>query len=399
MSIKSDYKIVIVGGGTAGITVASRLKNHDSSLDIAIIEPSKKHYYQPLWTLVGGGVFKKEETERDEADYIPEGVDWIQESVDKFLPEENKLVTKNGKEFKYDYLIVATGLELNWEKIKGLKENIGKNGVCSNYAYETVDSTWQLVENFKGGNAIFTQPSTPIKCGGAPQKALYLTEDYFRTKSKVRDKTNMIFFSGLGSIFGVAKYRKSLEAIIKRKEIDARFRYDLIEVIGDKKEAIFVNLDSKEEVKINYDMLHVVPPMSTHSFIRNSDISDASGFVNVDKFTMQHLKYKNIFSLGDCSSLPTSRTGAAIRKQAPILVENLISVMENKVQPFAEYDGYASCPLVTGYGSLVLAEFDYQGQPAESFPFDQSKERFSMYMLKAYGLPQLYWNGMLKGRM
>ena len=210
MEVKNNYKIIIVGGGTGGICVAARLKNIDPTLDIAIIEPSKKHYYQPLWTLVGGGVFKKEETERNEVDYIPDGVTWIQESVDKFLPEDNKVITKNGQELNYEYLIISTGMELYWDKIKGLKENIGKNGVCSNYSYDTVNYTWDLVEHFKGGNAIFTQPSTPIKCGGAPQKALYLTEDYFRTKSKVRDKTKMIFFSGLAGIFGVDKYKKSL---------------------------------------------------------------------------------------------------------------------------------------------------------------------------------------------
>ncbi|MEK7432747.1 MAG: FAD/NAD(P)-binding oxidoreductase [Cyanobacteriota bacterium] len=398
MEVKNNYKIIIVGGGTAGICVAARLKNIDSTLDIAIIEPSKKHYYQPLWTLVGGGVFKKEETERNEVDYIPDGVTWIQESVDKFLPEDNKILIQNGKELTYEYLVVATGMELYWDKIKGLKENIGKNGVCSNYSYNTVDSTWNVVEHFKGGNAIFTQPSTPIKCGGAPQKALYLTEDYFRTKSKVRDKTKMIFFSGLAGIFGVDKYKKALEKVVKRKEIDARFRYDLIEIIGEKKEAVFKNLDTQEEVKMNYDMLHVVPPMGTHSFIKNSTLVDSAGFVEVDKFNMQHVRYANIFSLGDCSSLPTARTGAAIRKQAPVLVDKLMSLIENRSSSL-EYDGYSSCPLVTGYGSLILAEFNYLSQPTESFPFDQSKERFSMYMLKAYALPQMYWNGMLRGKM
>lgn len=398
MELKNNYKVVIIGGGTGGITVAARLKNENPNIDIAIIEPSEKHYYQPLWTLVGGGVFNKEETMRQESDYIPQGVDWIKESVESFYPDSNKIKTKEGREILYEYLIVATGMEIYWDKVKGLRENLGKNGVCSNYSYETVDYTWQFVKNFKGGTAIFTQPGTPIKCGGAPQKALYLTEDYFRTKSKVRDKTKMVFFSGLASIFGVTKYKISLEKVIKRKEIETHFRNELVEVIGDKKEAVFKNLDTNEETRIPFDLLHVVPPMGTHSFIKNSPLVDASGFVEINKNTMQHVRYPNIFSLGDCTNAPTARTGAAIRKQAPVLVANLLSLMQHK--PLAEeYNGYSSCPLVTGYGSLILAEFDYNNNPVESFPFDQSQERFSMYMLKAYALPQMYWNGMLKGRM
>jgi sulfide:quinone oxidoreductase len=398
MSTNNHHSVLIIGGGTGGITVAARLKNERPDLDVAIIEPSEKHYYQPIWTLVGGGVFEKDVSEKDEADYIPEGVTWIKEYADKFLPEENKVTTRTGNTYSYDYLVVSPGMQLNWDKIKGLKENIGKNNVCSNYSYDTVNYTWEVTKNFKGGTAIFTHPSTPIKCGGAPQKAAYLTEDYFRTKSKVRNKTKFMFVSGLAGIFGVPKYKKALEKVVKRKEIEAKFRTDLIEIKGDTREAIFKNLDTGEESTIKYDMLHVVPHMSAPDFVKNSPLVDETGFISVDINKLQHKKYPNIFALGDSANLPTARTGAAIRKEAPVVVANLLAVMDGKIME-DEYDGYSSCPLVTGYGSLILAEFDYNSVPVESFPFDQSQERFSMYMLKAYVLPQMYWNGMLRGRM
>lgn len=398
MSTNNHHKVLIIGGGTGGITVAARLKNERPELDVAIIEPSEKHYYQPIWTLVGGGVFEKDISEKKEADYIPEGVTWIKEYADKFVPEENKVITKNGNTYSYDYLVVSAGMQLNWDKIKGLKENIGKNNVCSNYSYDTVSYTWEVVKNFKGGTAIFTHPSTPIKCGGAPQKAAYLTEDYFRTKSKVRNKTKFMFISGLAGIFGVPKYKVALEKVVKRKEIETKFRNDLIEIKGDTKEAIFKNLDTGEETTIKYDMIHVVPHMSAPDFIKSSPLVDETGFISVDINKLQHKKYSNIFALGDCANLPTARTGAAIRKEAPVVTSNLLSVMDGKIME-EEYNGYSSCPLVTGYGSLILAEFDYNSMPTESFPFDQSQERFSMYMLKAYVLPQMYWNGMLRGRM
>lgn len=399
MSEKTHYQVLIVGGGTAGISVAARLSNSGENIDVGLIEPSDKHYYQPLWTLVGGGVVGKDESERNEADYIPFGTTWIQDAVASFDPDNSALTCTSGTTYSYDYLVVAAGIQLNWDQVEGLKETLGKNNVCSNYSYEHVDYTWETVKNFTGGTAIFTQPGCPIKCAGAPQKALYLSEDYFDKKSKVRDKTKMVFASGLGGIFGVPKYKAALQKVLDRKGItDTHYRTELIAVDGPKKEATFKNLDSGETTTMAFDMLHAVPPQSPPDFIKNSPLADAGGWVDVDKYTTQHNTYKNVFSLGDCSSLPTSRTGAAIRKEAPVTAKNLLSAIDGKPLK-AKYDGYASCPLVTGYGSLILAEFDYTGQPTESFPFDQAQERFSMYMLKVYGLPQMYWNGMLRGQM
>lgn len=394
------YQILIVGGGTGGITVAARLMLANPDLEVGLVEPSSKHYYQPLWTLVGGGVFPKEETEREEADYIPAGVDWIQDYVVSFQPADNQVSLKSGQTLSYDYLVVSTGMQLDWDKIPGLKENIGKNGVCSNYSYNTAEYTWELVRQFKGGKAIFTQPSTPIKCGGAPQKAMYLSEDYFRTRSKVRGNTDVAFRSGLGGIFGVAKYKAALEKVLQRKEItNKQFQTDLIAIDGAKQEATFKNLATGEEHTEHYDMIHVVPHMGTPDFVRKSPLVDpATGFITVDQHTTQHTQYKNIFALGDSANFPTARTGAAIRKQAPVLVENLLALMQRKPMK-ASYNGYSSCPLVTGYGSLILAEFDYNSVPVESFPFNQAQERFSMYMLKAYGLPKMYWHGMLRGQL
>lgn len=396
LSAQLHHRVVIVGGGTAGITVAARLRRRVKGIDVAIIDPSDHHYYQPLWTLVGGGVFPKETTQRDEKAVIPSGVSWIQDAVAEFFPEENYVLTEQQKKVSYDYLVVAPGMQLNWSHVKGLPEAIGRNGVCSNYAYEYVQSTWEAIRNFSGGRAIFTQPSTPIKCGGAPQKIMYLAEDHFR-RSGVREKAQVVFVSGLGGIFSVKKYADALNTIVTSRAIETHYKHNLTEIRGDAKEAVFENLDTGEQVTMPYDIIHVTPPMSAPDCIIHSPLANEGGWVEVDKHSLQHTRYPNIFSLGDASSLPTSKTGAAIRKQAPVLVENMLAVMGEQT-PHADYDGYTSCPLVTGYGKLILAEFDYDLQPQETFPFDQSKERYSMYLLKAYGLPQLYWHGMLKGR-
>jgi sulfide:quinone oxidoreductase len=400
MAAAENYRVVIIGGGSGGITVAAllaqQLTGNNGSPQLAIIEPSTKHYYQPLWTLVGGGVFPRERTERNEADYIPKGAKWIQDAVTEFLPEQNTVKTRDGKEIHYEFLVVAAGIQLDWDKIPGLRKALGKNGVCSNYSYDSVESTWENIRNFKGGTAIFTQPPPPFKCGGAPQKICYLAEDYFR-KNGVRDKTQVILCSAAPSIFHVKKYAATLDKVVARKGIIPKYRHNLTQLRPDSKEAVFKNLDSGEEVVLKYDMIHVTPPQSAPDFIKQSPLASKEGWVEVDKQTMQHVRYPNVFSLGDASSLPTSKTGAAIRSEAPILVKNLLEAMRGK-QLSERYDGYTACPVVTGYGSLVMMEFDYDLQPKETFPFDQSKERYSMYLVKKWLLPHFYWTRMLKGR-
>lgn len=396
MARESHHRIVIVGGGTAGITVAARLARTLKRADVAIIEPSAKHYYQPLWTLVGAGVFPKQASERDEADFIPAGATWLRDAAAEFRPEDDLVTTRDGRTIGYDYLVVAPGIQIDWDKIEGLQGNLGSRGICSNYDYRTVDYTWECIRTFRGGTALFTNPSTAVKCGGAPQKIMYLADDHFR-RSGVRDRSRVVFASALGAIFAVPRYARTLEGVVARKGIETLFKHDLVALRPESREAVFRRVDSGEEMTIAYDMIHVTPPMSAPDFIKRSPLADAAGWVDVDKYTLRHVRYPNVFALGDASSLPTSKTGAAIRKQAPVVVRNLISAMRGE-PPAARYDGYTSCPLVTGYGKLVLAEFDYDKNPKETFPIDQSKERRSMYLLKKYGLPALYWRGMLRGR-
>ncbi|MBB6177009.1 sulfide:quinone oxidoreductase [Anoxybacillus tengchongensis] len=394
-----DVKVAIVGAGSAGISIAARLlrKNRQLHGQVLLIDPSDKHYYQPLWTLVGGGAAKVEDSVREQASLIPDGAKWLKEAVDTFLPENNTLKTKEGSTVRYDYLVVAAGVEIYWDQVKGLKETIGKNGVCSNYSYDYVQSTWENIRNFRGGTAIFTQPSTQVKCGGAPQKIMYLADDYFR-QSGVREQTNIIFASGLPNIFAVKRYADTLEQVIQRKNIETKYRVELVEIDGEAKKATFEHLDTNERFTLSFDMIHVTPPMGSPAFIKKSPLADAAGWVDVDPYTLQHKTYENVFGAGDCTNLPTSKTGAAIRKQAPVVAENLLAYMNGKPLK-ARYDGYTSCPLVTGYNKLVLAEFDYDKNPQETFPFDQSKERMSMYIMKRNLLPIVYWNGMLKGLM
>ncbi len=391
----SHHQILIVGGGSAGITLASLLLKNGTS-DVAIIEPRDVHYYQPLWTLVGGGVVAKESTGRPMAKVIPNGATWIKEAAASFEPDQNQVTLANGDTVTYDVLAVCAGIKLCWDEVEGLKEAVGKNGVCSNYSYETVDSTWENIRNLKSGNAVFTYPRNPIKCAGAPQKIMWLAEHYFE-KNNVRDKIDITYASFTAGIFGIPRYAKTLSRLAEERNIDTRYNHELVAVKAAEKKAVFRRNDVGDQVEIEYDMLHVTPPMSAPDFVKQSPLASAEGWVDVDKHTTQHVRYPNVFSIGDASSLPNSKTAAAIRKQAPVCAQNIQAFRAGKALP-ASYNGYASCPLVTGYGRLILAEFGYDGEIMETMPFDQSQERYSMYFAKAHLLPEMYWHGMLKGR-
>ncbi|MFD2201787.1 NAD(P)/FAD-dependent oxidoreductase [Shivajiella indica] len=418
----SHYKILIIGGGTAGITVAAQLKLKDKSLSIGLIEPSEKHYYQPAWTLVGAGTFDFNKTERKEADYIPKGVDWIKDYAAGIDPEKNTVSTKSSGDITYDYLIVAPGLVMNFDLLPGLKEAMDTDFVGS--VYTDPKKVWKMLQNFKGGNAVFTQANTPIKCGGAPQKIMYLSEHFLRKKG-IRDKANVIFATPGTVIFGVKDFADTLTKIIEKRNIHFKPFYAPIKIDGQKKEITFKyikpdaeNLESlingnlqeslsgDKEITLKYDMLHLAPPQQAPDFIRNSSLvyqeGPHKGWLEVDINTLQHLKYPNVFGLGDVAGLPTAKTGAAVRKQAPVVVENILKLIKEKQLGTKIYEGYSSCPLVTGYGSMVLAEFKYNNvrdsDPMISKFVDTSKEQYSMWLLKKYGLPFMYWNLMLRGK-
>jgi sulfide:quinone oxidoreductase len=397
--MKTHYQILIIGGGNAGLSTAAQLLRKNSSLEIGIIDPSEKHYYQPAWTLVGAGIFDVKKTIRNEADVIPKNTDWIKDGAAEFLPEKNTVICTSGTKITYDYLIVAPGIQLDWHKVKGLKEALGKNGVCSNYTYDNAPYTFEALKSLKvGDKVIFTNPNTPIKCGGAPQKIMYLAADYLR-KHGILKQSEVHFYSGGSIIFGVKKYADVLNKVIDRYGIKTHFTHNLVEIDGAKRIAFFETKNIEGEkviVEQAFDMIHVTPPQSAPDFIKNSPLANEAGWVDLNKDTMQHNKYQNIFGCGDAGSTPNAKTGAAVRKQVPVLVANLLSLMNNKALT-GKYTGYGSCPLITGYGKLVLAEFDYNNQPMETFPFNQAKERFSMWLLKTKVLPWLYWNKILKG--
>jgi sulfide:quinone oxidoreductase len=396
----AQSRILIVGGGAAGLTAASQLRRARPDLALTLLEPSRDHYYQPGWTLVGGGVFTLEQTHRQEADLIPPGVEWIQEGAAAFDPAAGTVTTTSGRRLAYDVLVVATGLRLCWEAIEGVGEALGQGGVCSNYSRDHAAYTWEAIQAFRGGNAVFTCPPMPIKCPGAPQKIAYLADDVFKRDPALAARSKVIYATATPGIFGVPTYAAPLRQVVARRGMDSRYNHVLKAVRPASREAVFQvkeGEESREEV-ITYDLLHVTPPMAPPEVVASSPLAAATGggFVEVDQYSLQHKRFANVFAIGDVAGMPNSKTAAAVRGQAPVLVANLLAQLEQRPLA-ARYDGYSCCPLITGYGKVIMAEFNYEQQPVPSFPLDPTQERWSMWVMKKDVLPWIYWNRMLRG--
>ena len=396
------FDVLIIGGGNVGISVCASLLKRDKSLNIGIIEPSKSLYYQPGWTMVGGGVFDINSTKKLLKDYIPKGVTWIKDKAQSIFPEKHMVQIQNTEYLHYQQLIIAPGLELHWEAVEGLPETLGKNGVTSNYRYDLAPYTWEIVRNLNKGKAIFTQPSMPIKCAGAPQKVMYLSADHWLKEHQLVNM-DIDFFSQAEGIFGVPAYVPSLEKYLAKYSVNTHFQHNLVKVDGERQIAFFNTKDDKGNdtvVEQFFDLLHVCPPQRAPEFIRESSLADENGWLDVDPQSLVHRQYGNIWGLGDVINAPNAKTLAAVRKQVPVVAENLLNSLRGK-SPAAAYSGYGSCPLTVERGKIVLAEFIYGGKHAPTFPEwmnNGTKPTRFGWILKKTLLPWVYWHIMLKGR-
>ncbi|GAB1575718.1 FAD/NAD(P)-binding oxidoreductase [Bordetella petrii] len=396
------YDVAVVGGGSAGLAAIASLLRRRPALRICLIEPATEHCYQPGWTLVGAGVFAQHRTVRPMASLVPDCVTWERAAAAAFEPDDNRVVLGNGAAVHYRTLVAAPGLKLDWNAVAGLRDTLGRNGVTSNYQPGLAPYTWQLVSGLRRGRALFTQPPMPIKCAGAPQKAMYLSADHWLRAGCLGD-IRIEFHNAGAALFGVDAYVPALMAYVRKYGAHLEFGSRLVAVDGAARVATFERAGAdgaRHEEQREFDLLHVCPPQVAPDCVRASPLAAASGWIEVDPYSLRHVRYENVFALGDAISASNAKTAAAARKQAPVAAENVIAALEGKALP-AAYDGYGSCPLTVERGKIVLAEFGYGGKLLPTFPrwlIDGRRPSRLAWHLKSEALPAIYWRAMLKGR-
>ena len=429
-------KILIIGGGLAGISTAARLVNTLSNPDITIIEPNPKSVtYQPGNTLVAAGIYTKADIDYDTKDFLTKGVTLLKDKAIDFNPEANKVALESGETLTYDFLIVAAGLTLDFGAIKGLEEIgdaytvgdaskilkvFGDSGVASVYNVDSAVAMWDQMQKFiqkakdgKKVKGVFSDPNTAIKCGGAPKKVMYLTNSRL-VEAKARANAELSYYADGGKLFGVKEYADAIEKQFIARDMKWNFNHNLTAVDLNKKIATFDKhwqekgafdkdleeyemINKQLNVEVPFDFLHITPPQKAPTEIGKSAIGSAKGWVPVNKETLQHVKYSNIFAIGDIAAIPMGKTGGSVRKQYKVLVDNLVALMEGK-ELTSKYAGYTVCPLITDIGTVMLAEFDWTAKPTPSFPLDPTQERYLWWLLKVYLLKPMTQYGMLSGK-
>ncbi|KAG9251619.1 uncharacterized protein F5Z01DRAFT_273066 [Emericellopsis atlantica] len=400
-----SHKVAIVGGGSAGLTIGHQLLRTGAfrAQDIAIVDPNEWHHYQPGWTLVGGGLKDKRQLRARLSSLVDPKISLYAQGVSNFTPEQNTIDLINGHRITYDQLVVCPGIKVDFKSIKGLDEAVHDphSPVSSIYSYDTCDKTARNIASFKKGKAIFTHPAGVVKCAGAPQKIMWLALDGWRRAGLYnpgdpsKSDTQITFATAMPVMFGVPKYSQRLNELREQRAVDGLFEHDLVGINGNT--ATLAKPDGSL-VEKHFDLLHAVPKMKPYDFVKASSLANESGFVDIDQATLQHNTYGNVWSAGDASGLPTSKTAAAITAQAPVLVSNLLSSLDKRPLQ-AVYNGYTSCPLLTEYGKVMLAEFKYGGTPHETFGtfVDQGTPRRAFYHLKKDFFPWVYYKFMVEG--
>lgn len=434
-------KIVIIGGGLAGMSTAARLVNSGLK-DITVLEPNPQSVsYQPGQTLIGAGIWDKSDITYNRDDYTPDGVKVIKEFAKEFDMKNNIVTTDKGTQVKFDYLVIAAGLKLNYGAIKGL-EDIGEiystgdykdvvnilqsKNISSIYFADGAVQTYKNIQKFaadaKGGKkvkGVFTHPNTPVKCGGAPKKIMSITHSLLNEAGgDARANADLHFYPNGGAMFGIKNYHNAIVKQFETRELKWSYKHNLEEVKdgvaifdnhGQKKGAWDPDLGEYEmitthkRVEVPFDFIHLTPPMKAPDELGKSKLGSGKGWIPVKKETLQHVKFKNVFALGDIAAVPMGKTGGSIRKQYKVLVDNLISQMEGKPLT-SKYDGYTVCPLITDIGKIMLAEFNWaskktgDGSNAASLPLDVTQERYIWWLMKVYLLKTMTMSGMLSGR-
>lgn len=406
-AVNTKAHVVIVGAGAGGISMANRLTNSLQGAKITIIDTREKHYYQPGWTLVASGVWNQAKTETQVADWLPKSVNWVKGMVAEYDPDNNRVFLADGQAVAYDQLIVASGLELRYDLIEGMDVDLIGQGKGIGSVYAGIDAAAATNAEIKrwinkgSGTGLFNLPPTALKCAGAPLKMTFTTLHRLENTGR-RDDFNVEFMTPSGKLFGVPFYNDFVKQRFSDQGITRNDFWTLKAVDVDAKKATYSVKGGEDQVK-DYDFLHVVPPMTAGAALENSPLAfqpgeSFTGWMKVDRETLQNPDYPNVWGIGDVMGMPSNKTAASVKMHAKVLEENFLASLQG--QPLtAKHNGYTSCPLITGIGKAMLVEFGWDSKLLPSFSFiDPKKESWTVWVMKERMLRPAYY-AMLEGKI
>lgn len=402
--VDTKARIVIAGAGAAGLAAASRLAQRLNGATITLVDARKQHYYQPGFTLIAAGLKPPAYSVSETGSYVPRSVQWIEEAVAEFDPVGNKLVTASGRAVPYDFLVVATGLELNYGGIAGMDlALIGRNGIGSVYAGpDQAAATYEEMSRFadKGGVGLFGRPATEMKCAGAPLKYTFITDDTLRQRG-MRGKAELVYAAQNTTLFSVPIVSEKVRMLFQDRGVKVAYNHVMTAIDPGRKIATFSSPNGP--VEIGYDFTNVIPPMRAPAAVRNSPLPwttgpfAADGWMEVDRSTLRHKRFPNVFGVGDVAGVPKGKTAASVKWQVPVALDHLVATLTGGTST-AVYNGYTSCPLITRIGQAMLVEFDYENNLTPSFPgiIAPLEELWISWVMKEIALKPTYIS-MLRG--
>lgn len=394
------HHVIVIGGGNGGLSVAGRLRRMGIR-DIAVVEPREHHLYKPLFSHIAGGTAPASMAVRNQGDVTPKGVAWIKDAVTHLDPDASSIVLASGALLTYDHVIVSPGIQNDWDSIPGLRAAMASPSGASNYEFELAIKASALLRDLRRGTVVFSQPAGPASCAAAAQKPMYLACDYWRATG-VLGQIRVIMIVPDDTVFGIPEIDRELGRKIDQYGIELRTRSSIVEVDAADRVATIVRSGDPEPERVPYDALLVEPPQSAPGWLARSGLAapDADGgFVEVDPETLRHVRYENVWSLGDAAATTNSKSGGALRTQTLTLARNLRDVLRGRA-PAARYNGYSVSPFTVSRSTVVFAEFDdhYKMKPTVPFWKGLARERRLTWILDRHILPWVYWNMILQGR-
>lgn len=392
-------KLLILGAGTAGTIMTNKMRKVLSVQEwsITVVEKELNHYYQPGFLFIPYGYYQKKDIIKHTLKFIPAGVEFVNNEIEKIEALQNYVILKNGDTINYDILIIATGSRISPEDTPGLKGEHWQKNIFDFYTIEGSEALAGFFKTWPGGNLVINIADNPIKCPVAPLEFVFYADEYF-TRKGMRDKVTITYVTPMSGAFTKPIASKILGSILERKNINLVSDFFIEEVDNTNKKIL--DFGGRE---VTFDCLVTVPLHTGDPVISKSGLGDEFGFVKADKNTLQSLLYKNVFVIGDAGNFPSSKAGSVAHFQADVLEKNILDFIHNKPLT-ASFDGHANCYIETGFGKGILIDFNYTTEPLPGLyplpvvgPFSLLKETRLNHLGKLF-FKWIYWNILLKGK-